>query len=93
MSLPINVWTHITITYSSRNGLILYINGTFYGTTGEMSYRASEETSILTLGNSLDGSACYRGSITSDAYVGDIDEFRVYSRELNAMDVDELANP
>ena len=93
MLLPANAWTHIAITYSSRNGLILYINGMFYSTTGRMSYRASEQVNILTLGNSLDGSSCHRGSITSDVYVGDIDEFRVYSRELSTMDVYELANP
>ncbi|CAF1603288.1 unnamed protein product [Adineta ricciae] len=91
--LPINVWTHIVVTYSLRNGLILYINGIFYGTTGEIPYTTSGEASILTLGNLLSGSSCYRGSITSDVYVGDIDEFRVYSRELSTTDVYELASP
>ncbi|CAF1153232.1 unnamed protein product [Adineta ricciae] len=91
--LPINMWTHIAITYSLRNGLILYINGMFYDTTGPISYIGSKEMSTLTLGNSFDGNSCYRGSITSDAFVGDIDEFRVYSRELNTMDVYKLANP
>ena len=93
LSIPINIWTHIAITYSSRNGLILYINGMFYATTGRTSYTASEEASVLTLGNSFNGSSCHQGSITSDVYVGDIDEFRVYSRELSTMDVYELANP
>ncbi|CAF1664459.1 unnamed protein product, partial [Adineta ricciae] len=89
--LPINVWTHIAVTYSSKNGLILYINGMFYSKTSRTPYKTSGEINILTLGNLLNGNSCYRGSITSDVYVGDIDEFRVYSRELSTMDVYKLA--
>jgi hypothetical protein len=94
--LPTNNWTHIVYTYSITNGLQLYINGTLIGTTGSMGYSASNQTNILTLGNPLqasNGSSCIAQLIVSNAFNGSIDEFRVYSRELNITDIYTLANP
>ncbi|CAF1533832.1 unnamed protein product [Adineta ricciae] len=91
--LSINIWIHIAMTYSPTNGLILYINGINYGTTGSRSYGAPGQNVFLTLGNFLGGTSCNKTSITSDPYVGYLDEFRVYSRELSAADVYGLANP
>ncbi|UJR24238.1 hypothetical protein I4U23_027205 [Adineta vaga] len=91
--LQTNIWTHITTTYSSKNGLQLYINGIYYSTTSSMSYGASGQINILTLGNALNGTTCNRLSIKSTVFNGYLDEFRVYSRELSAADVYGLANP
>lgn len=94
--LPANIWTHVTVTYSSTNGLRLYVNGTLIGTTSSMSSSSSGQVNILTLANGLQASAggtCNSQSIVPNAYFGDMDEFRVYSRELNANDVYILANP
>ncbi len=84
-----NVWTHIVYTYSTINGLQLYINGTLSGTIGPVAYLASDEVNILTLGNPLQANV---GNVQS-VFNGFIDEFRVYSRELNINDIYKLANP
>ena len=96
--LPANVWSHVVNTYSTTNGVQLYVNGTLVGTTGSVSYLASGEVNILTLGNPLEGipnnltGSCISQSIVPKVYSGSIDEFRVYSRELSAADVYQLAN-
>lgn len=97
--LPINTWTHVVDTFSVANGHRLYVNGTFIGSTGSMTYVASNQVNILTLGNPLQGTltsaggTCTAQSIVPGVYLGSIDEFRVYSRELNTTDIFTLANP
>ena len=97
--LPINVWSHIVDTYSFTNGHRLYFNGTLIGTTGSMSYVASGQVNVITLGNPIQGTpttsggTCYSQSIVSKVFYGSIDEFRIYSRELTTTDITALANP
>lgn len=57
-----------------------------------MTYIASQQVNIITLGNPLDGN-CSSQSIIPNVYFGGIDEFRIYSRELNSSDIFILANP
>ena len=91
--LPIDTWTHVVNTYSTTNGHRLYVNGTMISTTGPMTYLASNSVYILTLGNPLGGiGSCISQSIVSKVYSGSIDEFRVYSRELNTTDIHSLTN-
>lgn len=97
--IPANSWTHVVSTYSLFNGYRLYVNGTFINTTGPMTYVASGQSNILTLGNSLQstspssGRICYSQSIVPNVYTGSMDEFRVYSRELTTTEISILANP
>ena len=97
--LPTNSWTHVASTYSPSNGYRLYVNGTFTNTTGSMAYVASGQVNILTIGNPLPSMitstvrTCNSQSIVPNVYAGSIDEFRVYSRELNRTEVTTLANP
>ncbi|CAF4223848.1 unnamed protein product, partial [Adineta steineri] len=95
--LPANIWTNVISTYSTTNGVRLYVNGTLIGTTGPMGYGASALVNILTLANPLQavysGGGCNSMSIVPSVYLGYLDEFRVYSRELNGTDVHALANP
>ncbi|CAF3828348.1 unnamed protein product, partial [Adineta steineri] len=91
--LPINVWTHVTSTFSTMNGLRFYINGIYSASTGVMSYSAAQQAVILTLGNPMMGGSCNSSSIATGIYSGYLDEFRVYSRELSVADVYTLANP
>ncbi|CAF3450355.1 unnamed protein product [Rotaria socialis] len=39
--LPLNSWTHIGYTYSTTNGIQLYINSTLYATSGSITFSAS----------------------------------------------------
>ena len=91
-----NVWTHVVSTFSTTNGVRLYVNGTLIGSKGAIPYRALEGINILTLANPLQavsGRSCGYNSIATGVYFGYLDELRVYSRELNAKDVFILANP
>ena len=91
-SIPLApVWTHIVQTWSPGVGLRLYINNVLVASTISMagSYTASGVPNYITLGNSLNGSStCNPGILGSlSPFHGDIDEFRIYSRELNADDI------
>jgi hypothetical protein len=91
LSLSSPGWTHIVQTWSSTNGLSLYIDNILvaslpsaitFGTTGIM-------YNYVTIGNSLAGSgSCLTGAIRSNGpFTGGFDDFRIYSRELSANDV------
>jgi hypothetical protein len=89
-----NVWTYAAVTYSLSNGLRLYINGTLYSTSSALfSYQAANAPVIVTLGSSLGGTgACVTSGIVAGQYYGYMDEFQLYSRELSASDISNLAN-
>lgn len=90
-NLVLNVWTHIGYTYSTTNGIRLYVNGTQFATSGSFTMSASGTSLILTLGSNLGLNGCspyYGGSFN-----GGIDEFYIFSRELTAAQMLALANP
>ena len=81
--LPLNTWTHIGYTYSTTNGIRLFINGVLYSTTGAFNYVAANTHLQIVLAGSMGGSGCspgYGGSFT-----GALDEFYLYSRELTTL--------
>ncbi|CAF4318653.1 unnamed protein product, partial [Didymodactylos carnosus] len=90
--LPVNVWTHIVETYSFTNGVRMYINGTLYGVTSSFSYLASGVPNTITLGNPLNGTNCTSSPVIPGQFYGAMDEFRLYSRELNSTDAYSLAH-
>ncbi|CAF4335733.1 unnamed protein product [Rotaria sordida] len=87
----ISDWAHIVEIWSSTNGLRLYVNNILVASTTAMatSYIASSVQNYVTLANSLSGTGnCGAGLLGSmSPYNGDIDEFRIYSRELTAADI------
>ena len=90
--LIVDEWVHIAVTHSRQNGLCLYINGLLYNQSDPFIYQPNGQPMIVTLGQSLSGSSCSRGSIQSGYYRGQIDEFYIYSRELSKKDVMMLVN-
>lgn len=89
-----NVWTHLTVTYGSSNGVRLWVSGTQYGAaSGGFTYMAATTPVTATIGSSYNGTYCSTGVITMGQYYGYLDEFRLYSRELSASDISRLANP
>ncbi|CAF0796535.1 unnamed protein product [Adineta steineri] len=90
--VSINAWTHVTTTFSTTNGVRLYVNGSLINSTGTMAYSASGAVNTLTLGNPR-VTGCATKSIVPGTFYGYLDEFRLYSRELSAADVTTLANP
>ncbi|CAF0905837.1 unnamed protein product [Didymodactylos carnosus] len=93
--IPEGEWTHVAETYSSTNGIRLYLNGTFIDTTGPFSYVGAGVPVTLTLSNPQQD-CIISGSFSPfihGPYHGMIDEFRLYSRELTSRDIHFLANP
>ncbi|CAF1501011.1 unnamed protein product, partial [Adineta steineri] len=80
------VWTHVATTFSTINGVRLYVNGGFIGSTGAMAYAASGTSNTVILGNPR-AAGCAAKSIVSGTFYGYLDEFRLYSRELSAREV------
>ena len=87
LSLSTSVWSHVVQTYSATNGLRLYVNNVLVGSQST-TYIVTSAPLYVTLGNALSGAgACILGQVNRSPYKGDIDDFRVYSRELSANDV------
>ncbi|CAF1040312.1 unnamed protein product [Adineta ricciae] len=86
--MPINVWIHVVYTFSSSNGMGLYINGTLY-TSKATSYSASGYPDTLIFGNPLGGTSC-GSSYPNKQFYGSLDEIRLYSRELTSNEIAQL---
>ena len=90
---PTLVWTHVVQTWSTTHGLRLYVNNALVASNSLAStYTASGVPDYVTLGNGLSAaSGCYKGILGSTSpYNGDIDDFRIYSRELTSSEVNTL---
>lgn len=88
-------WTHIVETWAPVIGPRLYINNILIPATVSMasSYNPTYASMYVTLGNSLSGtsSPCHTGLIgSSTPFSGDMDDFRIYSRALDAEDICHL---
>jgi hypothetical protein len=99
-TMLVNTWTHIVLTYSSSNGLILYTNGTLRGVTDSFSsfpsaspdYKSRPYMTVGNQGTSVTSNACLIGSpsLSPGAYQGIIDELQIYSRELTKTEICSL---
>ena len=100
--LPTNTWTHLALTHSPSNGMRLFINGEW-----AMASRNNVAVILytynilfLTLGNNNPQGPTYTlecplGGLTNytgGPFLGAIDDFRYYSRELDTEEICVLAN-
>lgn len=89
-----STWTHIVTTYSMIKGMRLWVDGRLENSTGPFSYLASSTSNWITLGMTPPlASTCARGNISIGQFYGSIDEFMVYSIELQADYISRIANP
>ena len=96
---PLNSWTHVVQTWSSASGLSLYINGALYAQDSTVkAYAASGMSDYLTVASTLQAipyptNGCTTSGVLGGLgyYNGSVDELRVYSRELSALEVCALA--
>ncbi|CAF4022599.1 unnamed protein product, partial [Rotaria sp. Silwood1] len=89
--LPLNTWTHIGYTYSSTNGVRLYIDGILHSSTGAFTFSSARQSVPIVLGGDAGQTGCspsYGG-----AFTGALDEFYLYRRELTVSEIWSLANP
>ena len=87
--LTMNTWTHVSLTYSSANGMTLYVNGVLFGSTGTCTFYGTGWITWLQFGSNFACSA----NVPNGGYQGSIDEIYVHSRELTQADITALANP
>jgi hypothetical protein len=90
-ALTTGTWTHIAETYSTADGVRLYINGTEVASTAA-TYSASGSADYIDWGANQTGNACALGTITNAAYSGGMDLMYVYNAELTAAQVATLAS-
>ena len=92
-SLDVGSWTHLAITYSPTTALRLWINGTQIATSSSAFNSSTPDIPLVViLGTSPNlAGACSSTSIVTGQYMGIMDEFRLYSRELSAADILDLA--
>lgn len=100
--LSINKWTHIALVLSNSNGLRLFINGQLYITSsnaGNINLLGYTAPHYILLGNNNpygpSGTVnCLSGTIAvmSGPFIGGVDEFRIYNRELSAQEICVLSN-
>lgn len=91
--LTVGKWVHLVYTYSTVNGMRLYVDGSLYGQSSVFTYLSHGSPMVVTLGQSLSGNTCAHSGIIPGNFRGSIDEFYIYSRELAQSDVTALANP
>lgn len=96
--IPVGEWTWVTLTYSSENGVRLYINGTnkrFTGNTGSFNcstgaaYNKYDYSGVEAVAGTANYLYLGSGSFWGSANVL-YDEVMVYDRELNVTDVSTL---
>ena len=80
----------IAQTWSSTNGLKLYVNNTLVSSVSALTFLGSGTTpNYLTLGNCLNGcSGCSNGSVSVvGPFSGAVDDWRIYNREITSNEV------
>ena len=95
-SLANATWVHLAYTYSINTGIQLYINGILVNSSSPFSYSAMSVPASIMLGrknSNIQQSECdwQPNSITQSQYNGLMDEFYLYSRQLNITEVKKLA--
>ncbi|UJR21688.1 hypothetical protein I4U23_024765 [Adineta vaga] len=97
-----NTWTHIAVVYSNTNGMRLFVNGQFVASSsnsGNLNLYDFGALAYITLANVGSSgppipASCLVGSIplASGSFLGVMDEFRLYNRELDTQEICVLAN-
>jgi hypothetical protein len=94
--LPLNIWTHVAATFSTENGLRLFVNETLVNMTRPSYMHASSSWwSTMTVGACIPPSENCNDigtAIVPIQFRGKVDEMKIYSRELTIADIHALVN-
>ena len=100
--IPANAWTHVAVLYGSINGLRLFVNGQLAASslnTGTQNFPNFDNQQYVTLGTNnpwalTTTTTCQNGTIPilSGQFIGGVDQFRLYSREIDSQELCVLAN-
>ena len=91
-SLPLHSWTHVVSTYSFSAGLRLYVNGSLCNSSSSFAFVGSGGPNYIFVGSARAATNSSWWPEIAGQYSGAVDELQVYSRELTANEVNELAN-
>ncbi|CAF1307624.1 unnamed protein product [Adineta steineri] len=94
-TLPLNVWSHIGMTYSISNGIRLFVNGSLVNKNNLLfDYLASDEMTTITIGTCLQSNQCSINATTIvlSQFQGQIDELKIFARELTNYEIHVLAS-
>ena len=90
-----NTWIHLCMTYSTDNGIQLFINGVLATSTKvSTDYLGNNEFCTIVLGTGSQPNICAvnQTAIDLSQFRGRIDELRIYSRELFDKEIYQLAS-
>ncbi len=82
------------MTYSTTNGIQLFVNGSLVNMNNNYTdYLASGEFCTIVIGTCLQSNVCggYQTKIVPSQFQGKVDELKIYSRELSATEIQQLA--
>ena len=91
--IPVNIWTHVTSTYNLTYGLRLYANGSRCNVSSAFSFQASGTPNYLFVDSPRAGIHFPWWSDITGQYSGAVNELHIYSRELTAPEISDMANP
>jgi hypothetical protein len=84
-AIPTGIWTHVALTLGD-NGVSIYLDG------AQVAQQAPAELRPTDVGDTINN-FIGRSPFVDDPYLdGQIDEFRIYNRVLNAAEIRQLAN-
>lgn len=93
ITTPLSQWIHVSLTYSSRRGIRLFVNGSLVSRNSTFSdYSASGQMCTITVGTYLppDQGMGIISAISLAQYRGKVDELKIFSRELTASEISQL---
>jgi hypothetical protein len=92
--LSLNTWTHVSMTYSTRNGIRLFVNGSLANSNNNTyhNYLASGEMCTIVIGTGLWPTACNinQTKIVPSQFRGMIDDLKIFSRELSQTEISQI---
>ncbi len=93
-TLPLNIWSYVSMTYSTTDGIQLFVNGALVNMNNDSTdYLASGEFSTIIIGTCPQPNVCAVGQtkIVPVQFRGIIDELKIFSRQLSASEIYQLA--
>jgi hypothetical protein len=93
-TLPLNIWTHVGVTYSITNGIQLFVNGSLMNMNKTFTdYWANGEFYTVVVGTCPQRNTypVAQTDIVPSQFQGKVDELKVFSRELSASEIQQLA--
>ena len=93
-TVPLGRWNHISMTYSTLNGIQLFVNGSLASFNRvSTDYLGGNGFCTITLGNDpvLNSCASYPMGFSPGQFRGKIDELKIFSRELSSTEIYQLA--